>query len=93
MNDDNSDLLNKATIGMDAETFLGTNLGRKLVERAAAHADEATEKLKKCSPIDAAMIRDLQNEIWKAESFKDWIAEIIQEGWNAEQELSGSQID
>jgi len=74
-------------LGLSAESFLGSPLGKFLVGRAEGEIEEAVEKLKTTDPEDAKAIRDLQNRIYRAESVQYWLAEAIMTGENAQQEL------
>lgn len=75
------------TGGQEAEAFLQSSLGRSLVQCAEAEMATAIEEIKTVDPTDAKAVTLLQNRIWRAESVQRWIAQIIQEGWNAEAEL------
>jgi hypothetical protein len=81
------ELMRTAALGMDAEAFLGSTLGKQLVQRANDEIDAAVEELKRADPENVKQIRELQNHIWKAESFINWLGEIYQEGNNAELQL------
>lgn len=83
-------LFAEAILGRDAEEFLNTELGKYLIGRARREKQEAQEKLNTTSPWRRRRIQDLQNEIWRAESFEAWLAEIIMDGRNAEKVLDES---
>lgn len=74
-------------VGMNAESFLESDVGRYLLGCASQEAAEAYEKLKNADPEDSKTIRQLQNQIWRAESFKQWLEEIINAGRQADQTL------
>ena len=80
-------LLKAVDLGFQAEAFLHSDVGRYLVSRAEAQIDEAVELLKNADPEDAKSIRSLQNEIVVAESVQYWLADLIQQGENAQQQL------
>lgn len=80
-------LLKAVDLGFQAEAFLQSDVGRYLVSRAEAQIDEAVELLKNADPEDAKAIRSLQNEIVVAESVQYWLADLIQQGENAQQQL------
>lgn len=80
-------LLKAVDLGFQAEAFLQSDVGRYLVSRAEAQIDEAVELLKNADPEDAKSIRSLQNEIVVAESVQYWLADLIQQGENAQQQL------
>lgn len=81
------ELLAAVELGLDAQAFLGTRVGKYLVERAEAERDEAFEAIKQADPDSPKLIRDLQHRIWRAEQFQYWIAEMIQSGTLAEEQL------
>lgn len=87
MSDDNKQLMGEISLGIEAEAFLASDVGKRLVSRSEAERDEAVNELKIADPGNAKLIRDLQNRIWLAESVQMWIAEIISSGWNAERVL------
>ena len=80
-------LQNTARLSVAAEHFLETELGKYLLAKADNEAETALIKLKTASPIMPEMIRELQNEIWRAESIKQWIFDAISEGQWAREEL------
>lgn len=85
--DDRSQLLRQVELGLDAQRFKDSDIGRELQDRANAEVEAALEQLKTVDPTDAKQITLLQNHIWKAETFLLWINEMVQEGVNAEEQL------
>lgn len=82
-----NELFSEAILGKDAEDFINSEIGRYLIGCADQEAFEAVEKLKKVYPWRTRRITELQNEIWRAESFKSWIAELVIKGRQATQQL------
>lgn len=80
-------LLKAVDLGFQAEAFLQSDIGRYLVSRAEAQTEEAVEALKQTDPEDPKTIRALQNTIAVAESVQYWLADVIQQGENAQQQL------
>jgi hypothetical protein len=74
-------------LGKDAEQFLRSDLGRTLIGMAEQDAEEATESLKRVWPWRQRKIQQLQNQIWRAESFKGWLRELVIQGEQALQQL------
>ena len=74
-------------LGEDAKEFLASDVGRYLLGRAEQDAQEAADKLKRISPWRRRRITELQNEIYRAESIKGWVIEMIQAGASAEHAL------
>ena len=87
MTTENSPILQQIDLGFQVEAFLQSDLGRYLVQRAEAQVEEAVEQLKRCSPEDSTQIRAIQHTIQVAESIQYWLAEAIQSGLNAQQQL------
>jgi hypothetical protein len=78
------ELVKDVQVGIEAEAFLNTAVGKYLVSVAEQEIAAALEKLKTVDPMDTGTVRRLQSEVWRAESVQTWLAELIQAGWNAE---------
>jgi hypothetical protein len=74
-------------LGMQAEDFVRSPIGRYLLGRAQIEVDDATTKLKRVSPADTEAVRALQNRVLLMESFGGWIQDAIANGNNAEAQL------
>lgn len=85
------ELLHKVGMSMEAEAFLGSNLGRYIVAQAEAERENAIKTLIEADPDDAKAIRDLQNRIWLADSMQFWLANLILDGKNAMHELQARE--
>lgn len=73
--------------GFQVEAFLQSDIGQYLVKRAEGQIDEAVEELK-LAPADAPeVIRAIQTRIRVAENVQYWLAEAIQAGYAAQEEL------
>lgn len=80
-------LLAEAVLGRDAEEFLNTELGRFIMGRCEQEIAEAQDALSRASPWRRRRIQALQNEIWRAQSVKGWLGELISNGRSAEAAL------
>ena len=80
-------LMAEAVLGRDAEQFLNSDIGRYVLGRCEQEITEAAELLSVVSPWRRNRIRQLQNEIWRAQSVRAWIAELVTAGRQAEQVL------
>lgn len=80
-------LFAEAVLGRDAQEFLGTELGRYVLGRAEQEEQEALDQLSHTSPWRRNRIQQLQNEVWRARSMRQWLGELIQAGKQAEQQL------
>ena len=86
-----AELLAEAVIGKDAEEFFASDLGQVMIGRAEQEYAEALEGLRTVDAENAKAIRDLQNQAWRAESFKGWLAEIIISGKQALETLDAQE--
>lgn len=77
----------EAAMGRDTQAFLKTEIGRYLIGCAKQEADDAMHDLKSVSPWRRRKIVELQNKIWRAESFRGWLADLILQGKAAEHSM------
>jgi hypothetical protein len=77
----------EAILGDDADKFLRSDLGKVVIGLAIQEAEEAKEEFKTVNPENSARIRELQNIIWRAESFEGWLRGLVVEGEQALQSL------
>lgn len=84
---ENEIALDKARLGIEAEAFLDSNLGRYLMERAELEIEIATQELIATEPTEIALCIRIRNRILVTELFQNWLTEAVQEGKVASQEL------
>lgn len=77
-------LMAEAVLGRDAEEFLASELGRYMTGRCEQEVADAQEELSRVSPWRRRRIQALQNRVWRAQSVKGWLAELIVNGKAAE---------
>jgi hypothetical protein len=77
----------EAILGRDADEFLSSEIGRYLLGRCELEIAEAHMQLARVSPWRRNRIRQLQNEVWRAQSVRGWLIELIQAGQMAEAAL------
>ena len=77
-------LVDKLVIGVAINAGKGPLFS---LEERVAIVEEAVEQLKRADPDNAAQIRAIQHTIHVAESIQYWLADAIQAGLNAQQEL------
>lgn len=83
-NDDARDvLIRRATFGKQVETFLVSDIGRYMLARADHAIVMAFNELKHCDPKDGKLVQQWQNQIWRAESIKDWLGDAVADGLTA----------
>ena len=80
-------LFAEAVLGKDAEEFLGSELGRYILGRAEQEEKEAIDALALVSSWRRNRIRELQAQVWRARSVKQWLGELIQAGHQAQMQL------
>lgn len=80
----NDVLMAEASLGLDAQDFLSSELGRFMVGRCDQEIAEASEKLATVSTWRRNRIQQLQNQIWRAQSLKGWLVELVISGRQAE---------
>ncbi len=80
-------LMETAILGKQADMFLKSDVGQYLLARADERCQNAYKALKVVSPLRERRVRDLQAEIWKCESFRQWLVDAINEGQYAEEEM------
>jgi len=81
--DPDDPVVRTATLGKRVEDFLNTDIGKYLIARAEEESQQALDKLKVVSPWRRSRIRDLQAQVWRAESFQQWLGNAIVEGQHA----------
>jgi hypothetical protein len=73
--------------GLEVRGFLGSKVGKYLVQRAEEEREAALSALIEVSAHDYKQIAKLQSDIKRAESIQLWMAELIQEGVSAQEQL------
>jgi len=81
------DLIEVAKLGIDAEAFYATPIGKHLRQKAIDEIEAATERLIQCPADDERGNRAIRNEIHVARMFLLWMAEAIQVGASAYEQV------
>lgn len=90
---DNKKVMN-VKLGLDAESFVKSDLGQYLLERAATESLSSLEQLKDIDPSDTDKIRKIQAICKRMDDLQRWITEAINEGNNAYQQIvSDNELD
>lgn len=84
---DEQTLIAEAVLGRDAQEFLASEIGRYLLGRAQMDEREAMEALVSVKWWRRRRIIELQSRIYRARSVRNWLAEIITDGRQAESVL------
>ena len=86
MNSDD-ELLNLARMGIEAEAFANSVLGKHLLQKAASEIEAATQELIAADADDIKANTDLRNHIHVANMFIVWIKESVNTGLQAHDQL------
>ena len=73
----------EAIIGDEAKRFKESDLGRTVLGMAEQEKQAAYEELALVNPSEPEAVRQLQNVVWRVDSFKGWLNELITKGENA----------
>lgn len=85
------ELYAQAVMGKQAEEFIASDIGQYLIGCAEQEIAQAHDQLKRVAPWRTRRIRDLQNEIWRAESFQSWLAELVISGKQSLQAIEADE--
>jgi len=80
-------------IGIEAERFITSPLGRYIVNRAEQERERALEALVKADPHEVAQVQQLQNAVKVIDAVQQWIADAITEGAAMEQSLVAEDVE
>ena len=86
-----SELHRAIDFGFQVEAFIQGEIGQYLIKRAEGCVTEAVEELKVADPANQNSIRAIQSRIQVAERIQYWLAEAIQAGHAAQDELIDQQ--
>lgn len=78
--DDDSEDLKLVRLGIDAESFLKSAIGKYVATKAQHETDEATKDLIKARPDDANANTAIRNRIYVAREALNWIVQAAAEG-------------
>ena len=99
-NNEKTEGLKDVALGMDAEAFMDSDLGREFLNVVSDRAIAAMDVLKRVKPSEfktldqfARAVLDLQNEVLRAETFEEWIVEVVETGHNTEQNLIAQEAE
>lgn len=87
MSNDVDHFLNSARLGIDAEAFFTTPIGKHLKDKAAMELDAAMNELVAADPDDIKANRDIRNRIHAVSMFLDWMNKAITAGNESHRQL------
>lgn len=73
-------LLRKARMGMEAERFFGSNVGRLILAEAEKRIEDGYKALSLVDPDDPGKVRSYQFDIAVARAVPEWLGRVIHEG-------------
>ena len=74
-------------LGLQAKSFLQSDLGRHFVGCAHQEIADAQARLERTSPWRRHRIQELQNRIWRAKFTLAWLRDLLLSGKSAESAL------
>lgn len=80
-------------LGISAENFVGSPLGRYIVLRAEKEREAALEELVAADPHATTVVQNLQNRVRVIDMVQQWIADAIVEGQAQERALVNESIE
>lgn len=83
----NRKLFADVDFGMEIEAFLRSKVGKYLLARAEDDREKGVAELLEADPSNMAKILQLQSQVKRADSIQQWMAEAIQQGTYAQQQL------
>jgi len=86
-------VLDTARLGIEAEAFLSSNLGRYMMERAALHREQYLELLYRSAPSDTKENILHRIEISAATKFLEWLNEAINSGKTAHMQIINQEVE
>lgn len=73
----------EAILGQDAEDFVKSELGRYILGRVEQEREQAVQAFSKTATWRTRRIKELQNDIWRCDTFKGWLVDIVLAGKEA----------
>ena len=83
MNSEKDILIDVAALGKQVEAFFDSRVGKFIVQRINYEVENGVEHLKKVDPAKTEEVRAIQNEIWRAETLRQWLEDAIMAGLKA----------
>lgn len=74
------EVIAQALIGDDAEGWMSSDLGRTILGMAEQEVLKAALEIPNVDVKDEKKIREIQNRIWRATQFPDWLRELMHNG-------------
>jgi hypothetical protein len=83
MSEESEILLDVAVLGEQIDQFMKSDVGKYLLQHAAAQEEEGLEQLRRVKCNDAEAVWQAQNKVWIAERFRVWLEDAVSAGLKA----------
>lgn len=90
---DKEELYARTAFGKQVDQFYSSAVGSYLRERAREECGTALMALKSCDPTDSKLVARLQGEVWRSESFENWLGEAILDGLKSLELIESGDLD
>lgn len=84
MTEETEILFDVAVLGEQVDQFFKSDIGKYLLDHAAAQEMEGLEELRRVDCKNAEAVWNAQNKVWIAEKFRVWLSDAIQAGLKAQ---------
>jgi len=84
MTEETEILFDIAVLGEQVDQFFKSDIGKYLLDHAAAQEAEGLEELRRVPCHDTEKVWQAQNKVWIAEKFRTWLNDAIQAGLKAQ---------
>jgi hypothetical protein len=91
MSEGNDPRLGEVQLGIEIEAFLHGAIGKYIAQRVEAQREIALALLASADPEDPKLIRQLQNQHWRASTVMGWLGEAIEAAAHAEAEMTTAE--
>ena len=78
-------------LGIEAERFLNSDLGRYLIDRAEQDREKAIKDFKSCDLTDQSTVMRIRDAVLIPDKVVAWLTEVIQVGYVKHEELRQSE--
>lgn len=91
--DEAAEIIGVVKMGIEAERFLNSDLGKYLIERAEHDREKAISEFKACNVSDPAAVGKIRDAILIPDKVIAWLTEAIQVGYVQHEELRKAEHD
>jgi hypothetical protein len=84
MTEETEILFDVAVLGEQIDQFFKSDIGKYLLDHAAAQEAQGLEELRRVKCSDTEAVWQAQNKVWLAEKFRTWLGDAVQAGLKAQ---------